>query len=294
MSRENRTFKAAVNAALDHLGTRTPGEALGSEADLAARLSISRTTARGVLAHLAGAGVIAWEGRSKTLLRAPHPEDRFAPEETAPAQERAESRFLEWILRTDLPPGARINETDLARQIKAPTATVRDLLMNFRNSGLVEKNPNKHWTFLGFTREYAIEMCDMRELIERAALASLTRDPAHPSLPEIHEMERLHIALLARDDSAMSEFPALDARFHRIVCRAAKNRFFDEFAHRISIIVHYHYQWNKRDETARNRAAIREHLAVIQAILQGDTISAQALFDQHLATARETLLASTG
>ncbi|MBU2961159.1 GntR family transcriptional regulator [Citreicella sp. C3M06] len=292
MSRENRTLKAAVNAALDHLGTRTPGDALGSEADLAARLSISRTTARGVLAHLAGAGVIAWEGRDKTLLRAPCPEDRFAPEETAPAQERAEARFLEWILRTDLAPGARINETDLARQIKVPTATVRDLLLNFRTSGLIEKNPNKHWTFLGFTRDYAVEMCDMRELIERAALACLTADPAHPSLPEIREMERLHIALLARDDSAMSEFPALDARFHRIVCEAANNRFFDEFSHRISIIVHYHYQWNKRDEITRNRAAIREHLSVIQAILQGDSNAARGFFDDHLTTARKTLLAS--
>ncbi len=292
MSRENRTFKAAVNNALDLLAQMAPGDALGSEADLAAQLSISRTTARRVLSHLAGAGVIHWQGRDKRLLRRPADDDRFAPGEAAPALDQTEARFLEWILRTDLAPGARIHETDLARQLGTPTATARHILTDFQGSGLIEKNPNRHWTFLGFTRAYATEMCDLRELIERDAMRRLTSDPAHELLPRIADMERLHIALLAQDDAAMQCFPALDARFHQVICSAAGNRFYDGFAQNISIIVHYHYQWNKRDETARNRTAIREHLAVIQAILSGRPNEARALFDDHLATARKTLLAS--
>jgi DNA-binding GntR family transcriptional regulator len=292
MSRQNQTFKAAVNSALASFGTLAPGAELGSEAELAAQLSISRTTARNVLAHLVQLGIVEWQGRRKTLLRAPCPEDSFPPEDVALPAELAERKLQEWILRTDLPPGSQIHESELARQLDIPVALVRDLLQNFRVSGLIEKNPNKHWAFRGFTREYATEMCDMRELIERAAIRQLIADPDHPSLPRMAEMERLHIALLARDDAAMTEFPALDARFHRIICQAADNRFFDEFAHRISIIVHYHYQWNKRDETARNRAAIQEHLAVIQAVLSGRGEDALAAFDHHLATARTTLLAS--
>jgi hypothetical protein len=31
----------------------------------------------------------------------------------------------------------------------------------------------------------------------------------------------------------------------------------------ISMIFHYHYQWNKRDEKQRNIAAMREHLIYI-------------------------------
>jgi len=292
MSRQNQTFKAAANQAMDLFSGRAPGSELGTEAELCDQLEISRTTARNVLSHLSSLGIIEWEGRRKVLLRAPTVADRFPPEDVALPAERAEHQFHEWILRTDLPPNAQIHESELARQLGISVALVRDLLQNFRVSGLVEKNPNKHWTFRGFTRDYALEMCDMRELIEREAMRRLCADPDHPALPRMVEMERLHINLLARDDSAMTEFPALDARFHRLVCAAARNRFYDEFAHRISIIVHYHYQWNKRDETVRNREAIREHLAVIQAILQGRGDEAREAFDQHLQTARETLLAS--
>jgi len=56
--------------------------------------------------------------------------------------------------------------------------------------------------------------------------------------------------------------------------------------------VHYHYQWHKRDEATRNRAAIAEHLAVIEAILEDRRDEAVARFDAHLAAARDTLLAS--
>lgn len=87
----------------------------------------------------------------------------------------------------------------------------------------------------------------------------------------------------------MTRFPALDAEFHRMICAAAENRFFDDFASRISIIVHYHYQWNKRDEITRNRAALREHLEVIQALVQGREDDAIAAHSSHLKTGARDL-----
>lgn len=292
MSRQNQTFKAATNRALDGLEKATPGDALESEARLAERLEISRTTARGVLARLSELGVIDWDGRRKILLRKPLPGDRFPEEDTAPPAARAEARFLEWILRSDPAPGAQIHESDLARQLDIPVALVRELLQQFRPGGLIEKNPNRHWTFKGFTRAYATEMCDMREMIERAALQALLAHRLPETLAEMQTLARRHRALLDADANRMGDFPALDARFHRVLVEAAGNRFFDAFTQRISIIVHYHYQWHKRDEATRNRAAIAEHLAVIEAILEDRRDEALARFDAHLAAARDTLLAS--
>ncbi|TQS73071.1 GntR family transcriptional regulator [Rhodobacteraceae bacterium] len=293
MSRSNQMFKATVNVALSHVARMVPGADLGSEATLARDWQASRTTVRNVLTHLAGAGVILWEGRCKRLLRVPVASDYFPQTDVESTEDQAEQRFLEWMMRCELPPGSVLHESDLSRQLSLSVGVVRALLQRFQPMGLFEKNPNKHWVLHGFTRRFAAEMFAMRRLIETDAISAvLGAAQGSVVMQEMAHMERLHIALLARDDPAMAEFPALDSQFHRCICRAADNRFFDEFSQRISVIVHYHYQWNKRDEVARNRAALHEHLAVIRAVLEGRKEDARQAFAAHLDTARATLMAS--
>ena len=292
MSRTNQTFKSTVNAILSYLANMPTGAELGAETALARELETSRTTIRNVLGHLAEMDVIEWDGRKKTLLRAIQPCDYFPHEETTDPAGRAEEAFLEWVLRNDLPPGSPLNESAISRQLNLSIPRIRELLIRFAPLGLIEKN-NNNWILRGFTKAFAKEMFDLREMIEMAAIRALVAAEVNsPAMRQMAEMERLHIALLAREDAALVDFPALDSRFHKIICAAAQNRFFDEFAQQISIVVHYHFQWNKRDEVSRNRAAIKEHLVIIQACLSGHNDAAIQALDAHLTTARHTMMAS--
>ena len=74
---------------------------------------------------------------------------------------------------------------------------------------------------------------------------------------------------------------------------AAPNRFIDGFYDIITLIFHYHYQWNKRDERQRNEVAIREHLAYVDALRSRDPSRIESACRAHLASARETLIRST-
>jgi DNA-binding GntR family transcriptional regulator len=71
-----------------------------------------------------------------------------------------------------------------------------------------------------------------------------------------------------------------------------RNRFVREFQKVISLIFHYHYQWDKTDERQRNEAAIREHLHWIEAMQRRDEAAAVAAAQAHLATSKQTLLSS--
>lgn len=293
MSRGNLTFKSTCNAALHLLAEKSVGARLPSEAALGEELEASRTTIRAVLRYLSEIGTIRWGGREKILLRHPQASDFFPKEEVEDPVELSRAQFLDWVMRTNAPPGTRLTEAALARELGLSSAMVRDLLAWGLPLGLMAKEPNKSWIMLGFTREYAEEMCDLRGLIEMEAIRRLAAQAKlAQTLQQLAKMEQRHIALLARDDHAMTEFPALDAEFHRMICAAARNRFFNDFANRISIIVHYHYQWNKRDEITRNRAAIREHLDVIQALIEGRGEDAVTAHSSHLKTARATLMGS--
>lgn len=66
-----------------------------------------------------------------------------------------------------------------------------------------------------------------------------------------------HIEVLENVDERYTELSELDRKFHFIVQRASKNRFFMHFFDVVSLICHYHYQWNKGDELKRNKVPFK-------------------------------------
>lgn len=287
----NAVFKRAYNHALVRLESRAPGTDLGSEPEWAATLGVSRTTVRAVFRTLAMAGLIAYSDGRKIVLRRPGGGDRYPEGETRPVREIVEKRFMKWILDGDCRPGQQINSLDLARQFGVSTSAIRDYLSRFSQFGLLEKRPNGGWMFKGVTRDFAEELFEVRLMFElRSAQRFLALPGSDPAWEALETIRREHIALLEDARTRYAEFSELDERFHRLINDASRNRFIVSFYDIISLIFHYHYQWNKRDERDRNIAAIREHLAYIGALQHGGRAEVAAAVKAHMATARSTLL----
>ncbi|MGO8565243.1 FCD domain-containing protein, partial [Rhizobium ruizarguesonis] len=66
----------------------------------------------------------------------------------------------------------------------------------------------------------------------------------------------------------------------------APNRFIESFQDVIAMVFHYLYQWNKRDERARNEVAIGEHLALIEALESRNIALIDRACRLHLTSAR--------
>ncbi|MDV7144245.1 GntR family transcriptional regulator [Tropicimonas sp. TH_r6] len=293
MPRSNAVFKESYNRALAHLEQAGPGANLPSETGFAERWGISRTTVRAILERLQSQGLIEWEGRHKKVLRRPERAEYFCEEETRTPAEKVEQRFMEHVVGGDLAPGTVLRESELAREFGASPSAVREFLIRFSRFGLIEKQPNRHWILRGFTRDFAVELFNVREMFElRAFEALLAEPPASPARTEFVAMAPEFQRILDDIESAYLDFPRLDERFHHIPLDLLGNRFIDDFFQVVSMIFHFHYRWNKAGEMDRNRDACREHLAIISAIRAGDTDLAQARFREHLASARRTLLLS--
>ena len=108
----------------------------------------------------------------------------------------------------------------------------------------------------------------------------------------LEALKRQHIDLLENIDLRYHDFSSLDNRFHRLVNESSPNRFIDDFSDIITLIFHYHYQWNKADEKERNRAAILEHLTYIEALQSRNRRSIGSACRRHLRSARNTLVRS--
>jgi DNA-binding GntR family transcriptional regulator len=286
-------FKRAFNDAIDLVGALEVGEGLPSEHTLSSRLGVSRTTVRKVLASLHEQGIVAGSGRGRVLSATPAVA-RYPKAETTPTAAQVEERFMEWMLRDNTLPGTFINELDLARKFGVATTSIREFLNRFQRFGLIERRPSGGWLLKGFTSDFALELFEIREMFElRSALAMASLPNDSPVWAQLTTLRREHEALLAEIDARYHDFSDLDSRFHRLINAAAPNRFIDGFYDVITLIFHYHYQWNKRDERQRNEVAIREHLAYVDALSSRNPEAIDHACRAHLASARHTLIRST-
>ena len=290
MARQNTLFKEAYNR---YAATLEPGDALPSEPEIAIQLGISRSTARAILMRLSEVGIIQWNKREKIVLRRPAPKDLFPEQETNSLHDIIERSFMLRILSDEAQPGMQINELELAREIGTGTTSVREFLIRFSRFGLIEKRPNSHWTLKGFTRGFALELADVREMFELHSASEFGRLPSdHPAWASLADIRREHEMLIENFDTNYRDFSPLDQRFHLLIHGASKNRFIGDFYDVISVVFHYHYQWNKAFARERNARAISEHLDYIDALFSRDMVRIEEACRTHLKSARQTLLQS--
>lgn len=293
MARTDSRFRTAYNQTLDMIAGQPADMALPSELRLAEALRVSRTVVRAVLKRLAEVGIIALEGRAKPLLRAVTPEDRLPEREDYITLRELEGRFLDWVLRFDVPADTPLNVAQLAKQFSVPPHMLQEFLAGLSHFGLVERRPRGGWRLLGFTADYAVELSEFRTLLEVNAARTLARQPeTHPVWAALDALDRDHLDLLSRIETDYRDFSQLDERFHATVNAVVKNRFVADFQKVISLIFHYHYQWDKQLQRQRNEEAVKEHRRIIAAMRSRDPAAAEAAVRDHMATSKETLLAS--
>jgi DNA-binding GntR family transcriptional regulator len=293
--KSDAVYKKAFNAVLDSIASGAWSQSPPSENELGREMGVSRTTVRKVLERLNERKIVGPDGgRGRPAVRRlPQPEDYFSDAETRSRTEHVEGRVMDWILRGDARPGTLINELELARQFGVATASIREFLIRFSRFGLIEKRPNSGWLFKGFTRDFALELFEIRVMFElRSALLFAMQPADSPLWKQLEALRAEHHQLLIDIDQRYHDFSDLDSRFHRLISGVVPNRFIDEFYEVISFIFHYHYQWNKRDEKQRNRIAILEHLACIDALMSQDAAAVERTCVHHLNSARETLISS--
>ena len=287
-------FKRAFNDSLDLLGRLGDGERLPSENALSRQLGVSRTTIRKVLSTLAHRGIVSGSGSHRVARSAKGAMQRFPEAETVPTASQVEKHFMQWMLRDNARPGTAINELELARQFGVATTGIREFLNRFQHFGLIEKRPNSGWLLKGFTAGFALELFEIREMFElRSARAFGELPQSSPLWERTETLRSEHLLLLSEIDDRYHDFSELDSRFHRLINSAAPNRFIDDFYDIITLIFHYHYQWNKQDERHRNEVAIREHLAYIEALLGRNPRMIELACRAHLESAKLTLIRST-
>ena len=295
MSGQSFLIQETVNNILSSLpDTLNGAPTVLKDNTLAKQFNVSRTTIRTSIQELEKLGIIEIQGSAKTVVRLPKASDYFdISDQVSTKEEIIEKYFLDLINKGKLLPGHKFSELELAKASGCNTITVREFLIKFSRFGLIDKKPRAKWQMVEFDEKFATELVEFRRILEMNSITKLIAKPHDdPAWKQLSDLLDDHKEVLADFDNRFLEFSKLDSRLHFIIQEASENRFFMQFFDVVSLICHYHYQWDKHDEHERNFVAINEHIDILTHLLAHNTSGVINAMEKHLNTARETLLGS--
>lgn len=188
------------------------------------------------------------------------------------------------ILRGELAPGQKLDQTTIAGHLNVSRSPVREALKTLAAEGLVEMQPHRTATVTQLSLE------ELREIYEiRLVLEALACRLAAPNMDEAR-VARLE-ALLGAMDRARSRSEWLDynSEFHFTIYEAAhRPRLLTMIDSLRNAIAPYIRQYIASEE--RKRESRREHAALVEACRDGDGARAKEVVEQHVSTAADFTL----
>ena len=207
------------------------------------------------------------------------------------ASDRAYSRLREQILDGELAPGAVLGEVEQSTRLGVSRTPLREALARLTSDGLVSTHSGRGVVVTDVDLGRIGELFEVRSALEEQAarLAARRRDPVvFEALRE--EFRRAH-ELLENDDPAKHDYYALVARLDAAIDEAAQNPLL------VSTLagVRTHVARIRRlshDDPERLREAAREHLVIVDAIVDGSESLAAHATQLHLYRSLKNILGS--
>lgn len=205
----------------------------------------------------------------------------------------AYDRILKAIVTSELRPGDAVAEIQLAQKFGFGRTPVREAIMRLENEGFIVSSERKKRVYILFPKDIE-EIFLIKQAIESmiAFQASVkATDQNKKELADmLAEMRSLKNGESSQHDVYVQRWLELDTDFHDLLFRIANNT-------RAGVIVDNLNLQFRRIKLGmlvleeRVEKAIREHLEIGEAILEGRKEDASRLMHSHLETVKQTIIA---
>jgi DNA-binding GntR family transcriptional regulator len=182
------------------------------------------------------------------------------------------------ILRGEIPPGAVLQQVELAQQLGVSRTPVRHALQQLAHDGLVEFLPGQTARVVATTLQDAIEMRQVRMWLEvPAVLLALRRNPRPAELVRI--LDQVEALGDNATPQACDQLVALDEQFHRWVLRECGNKNLERIVGSLLDLLYTSKSFNVLQDYHNVRANLRSLRAAIQ---DGDIRRLRHLMIEHM------------
>ena len=185
----------------------------------------------------------------------------------------------EAILKGRIKPGERLMEVQLAEEMGVSRTPVREAIRKLELEGLVVMVPRKGAYVSGLTMKDAAEVFEIRSSLEglAAALAAerITDD-------EIKMLDKILSEITKASEKGDAETVIKkDVEFHQILFNASRNERLAQIVNNLKEQID-RFRIQSFSNPLRVKNVVSEHKAIIDAIKQGDSESAEKLAKAHI------------
>jgi len=197
-------------------------------------------------------------------------------------------RLRSLIIEGGIAPGQKLNERELAEQLAVSRTPLREALKLLTAEGLVEHLPNRGVIAAQLSAE------DVAHAFEvMAALEGLSGELACARISdeELAELQALNYEMRAQH--ARRDLPAyyrLNAQIHQAINRAARNPVLSEIYDRLNARLQA-LRFSSNFDTEKWDAAVRDHDAMIEALLARDGARLRRILVSHMQHKLDVVLA---
>ncbi|MQA54936.1 GntR family transcriptional regulator [Pseudomonas piscis] len=258
-------------------GELQPGMHL-KEVELAQRLGVSRSPIRSALAYLAEQKAI--EPLPQQGFRVPLQTARDLAEQFNELRNEEEQLYVRLIDdRLNQVVSDQVSESDLLRRYGVSKSVLRRCLLRLSDEGVMQRKHGHGWQFLPTLNspKNRFESYRFRMLLEPAGLL----EPTFKMSPEQFRRCRERQVELMEGKIDGQRFIEYNAEFHELLAAASGNSYILQAVqqqNRLRRLTEFHTVNN----VERVRVSCCEHLAILDALEQGDNEWASTLLHRHL------------
>jgi DNA-binding GntR family transcriptional regulator len=195
-------------------------------------------------------------------------------------------RISEAIVSGEFVPGAKLSEPRLAARFGVSRGPLREAIRRLEERKLVTRTPRQGVKVVMPSRQAAIELFQMREVLEGLAAREAAHNATPADVAELRAMLANHAQALSRPDAMVYWQATANSDFHFFVARLSRNqRLFDLLCGEYYTILRL-YRMQHRIVPGRAQRALMEHGRIVDAIADGDGELAELLMRRHIAAAR--------
>ena len=212
-------------------------------------------------------------------------------QERAPLVRNASAAATELIRQAivdgRLPPGQRLKEEELARELGISRTPVREALLILQAEGLVDAAPNRGAVVRSHAAGDLEDLYQLRALLEgyatRRAAANITEAALESLEASCDRFEELM-------DSEVQELVKENLFFHNVILEASRSRRVAELVRKVIELplVYRSYIWYSVDQ---RRISAHYHRQITKALRSRDGERAELVMKEHVFEARDVLVA---
>ncbi len=189
------------------------------------------------------------------------------------------SYVREQILNGYIGPHERLIETKIARQIGTSRTPVREALHNLEIEGLIESIPRVGYTVTPLSDQEAVEIWEIRILIEGLAARWATAKAPQKLIRELKKNITLAEEQVAKNE--LVGFAELDGQFHEIIARLSGGKRLLELSQTLRRHA-LRYRLESIYLPGIALRAIEGHKAILKAVESGDHDQVTEAIRRHL------------